>query len=415
MAGEDFRDFYGATYAPLCAQLYVLTGNIDAAQNLTQAAFARAAQRWDRLTRDEDPVTWVRMDAWRRARRWHIPRRPAPPRTTESRAVQEWTSSWPPTLAALPIPARQALVLHHVAGMPVAEIGAIIAAADGVVRAWLAVAPGDDVGGALRQLRDGVLPLIQPPGVPHPRPLSPRWVVSGVGLAAVAAAVVVLLALDTTTTRVDAPVGAGQTQVPWASPSISASADTSIGPTLSPSLTQSVAATGATGVGPVDTSSDFVGGNGADVGPTMSLQQRIASCLHQAEMATPVPDASLVTTFKWVDPNNQCPPGAYARLFWASYYKTADGSGALFASGGPYQVDNATPAVQFTIVYPVGCATYFVVTGPAAVKQTLTAAQMAGQVEAYPSTLVPPAQTDAMMWNVDPNCQPSSARPTVTA
>jgi hypothetical protein len=35
MPGEEFTDFYAATYAPLCAQLYVLTGNIAAAQNLT--------------------------------------------------------------------------------------------------------------------------------------------------------------------------------------------------------------------------------------------------------------------------------------------------------------------------------------------------------------------------------------------
>jgi hypothetical protein len=319
-------------------------------------------------------------------------------------------------LAALPIPARQALILHHVAGTPVAEIAAIIGAADGVVRAWLAVAPGDDVGGALRQLRDGALPLIQPPGVPHPRPLSPRWVMGGVGVAAVvAAAVVVLLALNTTTTRVDAPVGAGQTQVSSASPSISTSADASMDPTPSPSPTQSMAATGATGVGPVDTSSDFVGGKGADVGPTLSVEQRLASCLYAAELAGPFPDASLVTTFKWADYNNSCPPGAFARLFWTSYYKTADGSGVLFASGGPYEVDSTTPTVQFTIIYPIGCETFFVVTGPAAIKQTLTAAEMAGQVDAYSSTTVPGGRNDAMFWNVDPNCQPSPARPTATA
>jgi RNA polymerase sigma-70 factor (ECF subfamily) len=414
MPSEDFSNFYAAAYAPLCAQLYVLTGNIDAAQDLTQAAFVRAAQQWDRLTRDDDPLTWVRRDAWRRAGRWHAPGPPAPPRPAQRPSVEEWTSTWPPTLAALPTSARQALILHHVAGTQATEIAAITGAADSVVRTWLDATPEDDVGGALRRLYDAALPHIQPPGVPHPQPMTSRWVVGGIGAAAVVAAVVaMLLALSTTTTPVDAPVGAGQTRGPWASPSISTSADASMTATPSPSATQSVGATGATGAGPV--SSDFVGGKGADVGPTMSLEQRLASCLHQAEMATPVPDASLVTTFKWVDPNNQCPPGAYARLFWASYYKTVDGSGVLFASGGPYQVNNVTPTVRFTIVYPVGCATYFVVTGPAAIKQTLTAAEMSGQGEAYPSTLVPGGLTDAMMWNVDPNCQPSTARPTATA
>jgi RNA polymerase sigma-70 factor (ECF subfamily) len=409
MPGEDFRSFYAATYAPLCAQLYVLTGNIDAAQNLTQAAFARAGQQWDRLTRDEDPVTWVRREAWRRAGRWHVSRRPGRPWSAERPSVHESTSAWPPTLAALPISAREALILHHVAGTPVSEIAAIIGVADGVVRAWLAAAPGDDVGDRLRQLRDGVLPLIQPSGVPQPRPLSPRWVVGGVGVAAVvAAAVAVMLVLNATATRLDATVGAGQTHVPSPSPSISTSADASRGPAPSPAPSQSVNATSATGAGPVVASSASAGGRGSN--PTVSVADQLAGCLHLAEVS-PVPNASMVTTVKWVGAPTACPPGAYARVFWASYYKTTDGSGVLFASGGPYQVNPTTPTVQFTVVYPLNCETFFVVAGPDAIKQTLTAAEMANQVDAYPNTPYGSGPPDSVFWNVDPNCPPSTARP----
>jgi hypothetical protein len=229
--------------------------------------------------------------------------------------------------------------------------------------------------------------------------------VGGIGVAAaVAAAVAVLLVLNATTTSVHAPVGAGQTPVPWASPSNSTSADASMDPTPSPS----VPATGATSAGAV--SSAVVGGRGSDA--TSSLQQRLAGCLYRAEVS-PVPDATLVTTVKWDDPGNYCPPGAYARVFWASYYTTTDGSGVLFASGGPYQVDKTTPTLQFKILKPVNCAIYFVVTGPAAIKQTLTAAAMAGQVDAYPNSTGsgPP---DSVFWNVG-NCPPSAARPTLTA
>jgi hypothetical protein len=103
-----------------------------------------------------------------------------------------------------------------------------------------------------------------------------------------------------------------------------------------------------------------------------------------------------------------------------------DGFGIAAAEAGSYAVRWAAEAglvaaarpirqvlgaVRFAIVYPVGCATYFVVTGPAAIKQTLTAAEMAGQVQAYPNTLVPGGRTDAMFWNVDPNCPPSTAPP----
>jgi len=94
------------------------------------------------------------------------------------------------------------------------------------------------------------------------------------------------------------------------------------------------------------------------------------------------------------------------RVFWVSYAATADGSGVRFASA-TYSPDLANPSVSFHIDLAPGCETWFVVVGTVGIKQTLSAAQMRGEVNAYPGTgpwAGSAGPTDSIHYNVDPNC-----------
>jgi RNA polymerase sigma-70 factor, ECF subfamily len=139
---RDFAAFYAATFQPLCAQLYVHTGDLAEAQDVVQEAFTRALPRWSRLSQYDDPAAWVRKVAWNLATsRWRRLRRltdlgqrpveaatPAP--TPDRVALQA-------ALAKLPPRQRQAIILHYLADTPVSDIATMTGAAEGTVKSWL--------------------------------------------------------------------------------------------------------------------------------------------------------------------------------------------------------------------------------------------------------------------------------------
>ena len=145
MAGEqDFDAFYEATKRRLLAQLYGACGDLGDAQDCLQDAYTRAWQRWSRVATYDNPEAWVRIVAMRLAtNRWHKART----------AVRAWTRHGPgpdgtePTpdsvalvasLRRLPWPLRQAVVLHHIAGMSITEIATEIGVPQGTVKTRLA-------------------------------------------------------------------------------------------------------------------------------------------------------------------------------------------------------------------------------------------------------------------------------------
>jgi len=141
--GEDFEAFYQAAYPALVADLYTLTGDWAAAQDVAQESFVRAWVRWSRVGRYDNPAAWVHhvgrrlaVSRWRRAAtaaaalvRHGAPssmEEPGPDRVALVRALRR-----------LPERQRQALVLHHMAGLTVAEIAADAGVAEGTVKSWL--------------------------------------------------------------------------------------------------------------------------------------------------------------------------------------------------------------------------------------------------------------------------------------
>ncbi len=140
--GRDFAEFYAARFRGLTVALYAYTGDLAAAQDYVQEAFCRAYPRWDRLSAYDDPGAWVRRVAWNLAvSRWRRVRRDIAAARGYRQPVVEGPTpdrvALVAALATLPPRQRRAVVLFHLADLPVAEIAAQEGVAEGTVRVWL--------------------------------------------------------------------------------------------------------------------------------------------------------------------------------------------------------------------------------------------------------------------------------------
>lgn len=140
----EFDAFYTASFSRVTAQLYAMIGDRDEAQECVQEAFVRAWAHRRRLDRAGHPEAWVRTTAYRLAvSRW---RRTVPGRRPADRAVGTPLTAPPPgethvavvrALRELPEAQRRALVLHHIADLPVHEVARETGVPEGTVKARL--------------------------------------------------------------------------------------------------------------------------------------------------------------------------------------------------------------------------------------------------------------------------------------
>jgi RNA polymerase sigma-70 factor, ECF subfamily len=138
----SFDGIYHAHVRRLTVQLCAYTGDLALAQDLVQEAFCRAFARWSSVSRYDDPVAWIRRVAWNLATsRW---RRSRVARAFLGRQREEYVAGPSPdhvvltaALAKLPEPHRRAVVLHHLADLPVAEIAMQENVSEGTVKSWL--------------------------------------------------------------------------------------------------------------------------------------------------------------------------------------------------------------------------------------------------------------------------------------
>jgi RNA polymerase sigma-70 factor, ECF subfamily len=139
----SFDAFYRASRRRLFDCLHALTGNSAEAQDVVHEAYVRAWQRWSTVGTYEDPEAWVRLVArriatnrWRRARNRLVAYRrvgapPLLPGPTADRLALV------AALTKIPVAQRTAIVLHHLLGLPVAEVAAETGVAEGTVKARL--------------------------------------------------------------------------------------------------------------------------------------------------------------------------------------------------------------------------------------------------------------------------------------
>ena len=144
MDEREFDDFYAASFSRLTAQVYAMIGNRDEAQECVQEAFVRAWAHRRKLDKAEHPEAWVRTTAyrlavsrWRRTVRGRRPADRALGPATESAAPSETHVALVEALKQLPESQRPALVLHHIADLPVPEVARETGAPEGTVKARL--------------------------------------------------------------------------------------------------------------------------------------------------------------------------------------------------------------------------------------------------------------------------------------
>ncbi|MGK5682996.1 sigma factor-like helix-turn-helix DNA-binding protein [Actinoplanes sp. URMC 104] len=123
-----FEEFYGGTRHRLVTYLYAMTGDRAEAQDAAQEAYVRAWQRWSAVSAYDDPEAWLRTVAyrlcvnhWRKARnrfRAHLRHGAGP----DVAPPHPDTVALIAALKQLSVGERQAITLHHLMDLPVAEV-----------------------------------------------------------------------------------------------------------------------------------------------------------------------------------------------------------------------------------------------------------------------------------------------------
>jgi RNA polymerase sigma-70 factor (ECF subfamily) len=143
MDDRRLREVYAAAYPRLDGQLAGVTGDPTEAEDVVMEAFARAAARPREFAELDNPEAWLRTVAVNLARsRWRrlLRRSHLLPRLVESEAyadLPEDRLALMAALRALPTGQREAIALHHLAGLPVTEVAMTLGVPEGTVKARL--------------------------------------------------------------------------------------------------------------------------------------------------------------------------------------------------------------------------------------------------------------------------------------
>ncbi|ATO15886.1 SigE family RNA polymerase sigma factor [Micromonospora sp. WMMA2032] len=138
-----FEEFYRNSRQRVVTVLYALGGDRGEAQDAAQEAYARAWQRWSQVSAYDDPEAWVRtvghrllVNRWRKMRNSVVAYRRHGPQPAVG-PPSENTVALIAALRQLSAEQREAIVLHHLADLSVAEIAAQTGVPTGTVKARL--------------------------------------------------------------------------------------------------------------------------------------------------------------------------------------------------------------------------------------------------------------------------------------
>jgi len=139
----DLNELYDASYRRLVVQIYAVCGDLAEAEDAVQDAFVTALRKRSRLASVSNPEAWVRAVALNRVRHgWRhtsVVRRyqakvPGPQGPVE---VGPEHVALVTALAEVDADQREAVVLHYLADLPVAEIASQLAIPEGTVKSRL--------------------------------------------------------------------------------------------------------------------------------------------------------------------------------------------------------------------------------------------------------------------------------------
>jgi RNA polymerase sigma-70 factor (ECF subfamily) len=134
-----FRELYAEAFPTVYRVAYRFAGRREPAEDATQEAFARAFERWGRLGGEPWVVGWivttalnvVRRSARRTAGEFQDTGEDASSDNVES-AVDLWRA-----IRGLPRRQAQAIVLHYVVDLPVAQVADVMGCREGTAKAHL--------------------------------------------------------------------------------------------------------------------------------------------------------------------------------------------------------------------------------------------------------------------------------------
>lgn len=141
---ELIHELYAGSYRRLVLQLYPVTGDLGEAQDVVQEAFVKLLASPGRVSGLANPEAWLRTVAvnlarsrWRRGqvlqrllRRIEADPSEVPGATPDHVALMA-------ALRALPAGQREALALHYLADLSVAEVAATLQVSEGTVKSRL--------------------------------------------------------------------------------------------------------------------------------------------------------------------------------------------------------------------------------------------------------------------------------------
>jgi RNA polymerase sigma-70 factor (ECF subfamily) len=144
-SAETFEDFYVREFPAVVGLAYALSGSRSGAEDLAQEAFLAAHRGWDRVGKYDQPGAWVRrvvanlsVSVFRR-------------RVAEGKALAQVALGQMPALPelsaedaefwqvvrSLPRRQAQAIALHYLEDLSVAEVARVLGTAEGTVKKQL--------------------------------------------------------------------------------------------------------------------------------------------------------------------------------------------------------------------------------------------------------------------------------------
>jgi RNA polymerase sigma-70 factor, ECF subfamily len=148
---EGFQTMYEAEFARVFRAVALVCGDRGVAEDATQEAFARALARWRRLRDAPWAAGWVTTTAINVARR-QLRRSPVPPDAPAPEPDREGLLDVRAAIRRLPPRQQEAVVLHYLLDLPVADAASAMRCDQGTVKTHLSrarTALGRSLGGGI--------------------------------------------------------------------------------------------------------------------------------------------------------------------------------------------------------------------------------------------------------------------------
>lgn len=136
----EYAWFFRAEYPMVLRTVYLILGDRERAEDVTQEAFVQLLSHWSKVARYERPDAWVRRVAIRLAvrmlRRDRL-RGSLERETTRSDTIRPPDPDLADALRQLPVKQRACVLLFYFEDRPIAEIASILGISEGAVKVHL--------------------------------------------------------------------------------------------------------------------------------------------------------------------------------------------------------------------------------------------------------------------------------------